>query len=144
MGTRREITKQYARDDEEESKKVIGVIPDELVAVTGRSRANARRALSTARKRTGPAKAVPCRPRPRPRTYGYNTLKVQTETYSVGEGAATEGLPTTIDRLLKLLSVALFDEGAVMSGDVGVNPGYSLFSVIADWAGPLGSPHLSA
>ncbi len=47
MGTRREITKQYARDYGKESKNGKGVILDELVAVTGWSRANARRALST-------------------------------------------------------------------------------------------------
>lgn len=52
----------------------MGSILDELVAVIGRSRANARRALSTARKRRGPAKAVARKPRGR--TYGYDTLRV--------------------------------------------------------------------
>ncbi len=79
MGTRREITKQYARDYGKESKNGKGVILDELVAVTGWSRANARRALSTARKRKGPAKAVVRKPRGR--TYGYGTLKVLIEVW---------------------------------------------------------------
>lgn len=63
MGTRREITKKYAPDYAKEAKKAKGVILDELVAVTGWSRAKPRRALSTARKRKGPVKAVVRKPR---------------------------------------------------------------------------------
>ncbi len=74
MATRREITKKYATDYAKSSKNAKGLILDELVAVTGWSRANARRALSTARKRKGPAKSVVRKPRGR--TYGYDTLKV--------------------------------------------------------------------
>ena len=74
MATRREITKKYATDYAKSSKSVKGLILDELVAVTGWSRANARRALSTARKRKGPAKSVVRKPRGR--TYGYDTLKI--------------------------------------------------------------------
>lgn len=74
MGTRREITKKYAHDYAKGTKKAKGVILDDLVAVTGWSRANARRALSTARKRKGPAKAGARKPRGR--AYGYDTLKV--------------------------------------------------------------------
>jgi len=74
MATRREITKKYATDYAKSSKKAKGLILDELVAVTGWSRANARRALSTARKRKGPAKSVTRQPRGR--TYGYDTRKV--------------------------------------------------------------------
>lgn len=51
MATRREITKKYASDYGKSSKNAKGLVLDELVAVTGWSRANARRALSTARKR---------------------------------------------------------------------------------------------
>lgn len=74
MATRREITKKYASDYAKSSKNAKGLILDDLVAVTGWSRANARRALSTARKRRGPAKAVVRKPRGR--TYGYDTLKI--------------------------------------------------------------------
>lgn len=74
MATRREITKKYAADYAKSSKTAKGLILDELVAVTGWSRANARRALSTARKRKGPARSVVRKPRGR--TYGYDTLKV--------------------------------------------------------------------
>ncbi|MET3812122.1 transposase family protein [Arthrobacter sp. UYEF3] len=72
MATRREITRKCAPDYAKASKKAKGLILDELVAVTGWSRA--RRALSTARKRKGPAKSVVRKPRGR--TYGYDTLKV--------------------------------------------------------------------
>ncbi|MDI3208049.1 hypothetical protein QK290_05845 [Pseudarthrobacter sp. AL07] len=65
MAKRREITKKYATDYAKSSKSVKGLILDELVGVTGWSRANARRALSTARKRKGPAKSVVRKPRGR-------------------------------------------------------------------------------
>ncbi|MET3721784.1 hypothetical protein [Arthrobacter sp. UYEF21] len=74
MATRREITKKYATDYAKSSKNAKGLILDELVAVTGSSRADARRALSMARKRRGPAKSVVLKPRGR--TYGYETVKV--------------------------------------------------------------------
>jgi hypothetical protein len=74
LGTRRDITKKYATDYAKSSKTAKGLILDELVAVTGWSRANARRALSTARKRKGPARAVARKPRGR--SYGYDVLKV--------------------------------------------------------------------
>ena len=61
MATRREITKKYAADYAKSSKNAKGLVLDELVAVTGWSRANARRALSTAW-RKGPAKAVVRKP----------------------------------------------------------------------------------
>jgi hypothetical protein len=63
MATRREITKKYASDYAKSSKPAKGLILDDLVAVTCWSRANARRALSTARKRNGPAKLVVRKPR---------------------------------------------------------------------------------
>src|SRR5680860_840279 len=82
MATRREITKKYAADYAKSSKTAKGLILDELVAVTGWSRANARRALSTARKRKGPAK--PVTRKPRGRTYGYDTLKVLISVWLAG------------------------------------------------------------
>lgn len=65
MATRREITKKYAADYAKASKSAKGLTLDELVAVTGWPRANARRALATARKRKGPAKPVTRKPRGR-------------------------------------------------------------------------------
>ena len=84
MATRHEITKKYAREYGRASKKDKGRVLDELVAVTGWSRANARRAIVAAAKRKGPARAV--RRRPRTRTYGYDTLKALIEVWTlIGE-----------------------------------------------------------
>ena len=57
---------------------------DELVGVTGWSRANARRAITAAGKRKGPARAAVRKPRAP--TYGYDTLKVLIEVWTlIGE-----------------------------------------------------------
>jgi len=72
MSARREITKKHAAEYARASKKARGVMLDQLVATTGWSRANARRALSAAGKRKGSARAVAGTPRGR--TYGYDTL----------------------------------------------------------------------
>ena len=58
MSARREITKKHATEYGKASKKAKGVMLDQLVATTGWSRANTRRALTAAGKRKGPAKAV--------------------------------------------------------------------------------------
>jgi len=84
MATRLEITKKYAREYGRASKKDKGRVLDELVAVTGWSRANARRAITAAAKRKGTARSV--RRKPRARTYGYDTLKVLIEVWTlIGE-----------------------------------------------------------
>ncbi|WP_211878325.1 hypothetical protein [Pseudarthrobacter albicanus] len=74
---------------------------DELVAVTGWSRANARRAQSTARKRKGPAKAVVRKPRGR--TYGYDTLKVLIEVWRFAGMPSGKYLAATMDLWLPKL-----------------------------------------
>src|SRR5664280_286419 len=81
MATRHEITKKYAREYARASKKDKGRMLDELVAVTGWSRANARRAITSASKRKGPARAVTRKPRAR--VYGYDTLKVLIEVWTL-------------------------------------------------------------
>jgi hypothetical protein len=74
MSARREITKKHATEYGEASKKARGVMLDQLVATTGWSRANAKRALTAAGKGTGSAKAV--KGAPRRATYGYDTVKL--------------------------------------------------------------------
>jgi len=49
MSARREITKKHATEYGKASKKAKGVMLDQLVATTGWSRANARRALTAAK-----------------------------------------------------------------------------------------------
>lgn len=101
MATRREITKKYATDYAKSSKTGKGLILDELVAVTGWSRANARRALSTARQRRGPAKAVVRKPRGR--TYGYDTLKVLISVWRLAGMPSGKYLAATMDLWLPKL-----------------------------------------
>ena len=101
MATRREITKKYAADYAKASKNAKGLVLDELVAVTGWSRANARRALSTARNRKGPAKAVVRKPRGR--TYGYDTLKVLIGVWRLAGMPSGKYLAATMDLWLPKL-----------------------------------------
>jgi len=101
MATRREITKKYAADYTKSSKTAKGLILDELVAVTGWSRANARRALSTARKRKGPAK--PVTRKPRGRTYGYDTLKVLISVWRLAGMPSGKYLAATMELWLPKL-----------------------------------------
>lgn len=84
MSTRHEITKKYARSYAAAAKKDKGRMLDELVGVTGWSRANARRAIVAAGKRRGAARTVVRKPRAP--TYGYDTLKVLIEVWTlIGE-----------------------------------------------------------
>lgn len=101
MTTRREITKKCAADYAKSSKTAKGLILDELVAVTGWSRANARRALSTARKRKGPVKSVTRKPRGR--TYGYDTLKVLISVWRLAGMPSGKYLAATMDLWLPKL-----------------------------------------
>ncbi len=63
MATRKEITKKYAREYVSATRKEKGRLLDELVGVTGWSRANARRSIAVAAKRKGSARAVVRKPR---------------------------------------------------------------------------------
>jgi len=101
MATRREITKKYAAEYAKSSKNAKGLILDELIAITGWSRANARRALSTARKRKGPAKSVTRKPRGR--TYGYDTLKVLISVWRLAGMPSGKYLAATMDLWLPKL-----------------------------------------
>ncbi|MBA3432153.1 MAG: transposase family protein [Actinobacteria bacterium] len=84
MAARKEITKKYAGRYASAAKKDKGRMLDELVGVTGWSRANARRAISAAGKRKGSARAAVRKPRAP--TYGYDTLKVLIHVWTlIGE-----------------------------------------------------------
>lgn len=94
MGARREITKKHAAEYAKASKKTKGVMLDQLVATTGWSRANARRALTAAGKRKGPAKAV--KRSPRSRTYGYDTLKLLIQVWNLAGRPSGKYLAATM------------------------------------------------
>ncbi len=94
MSTRREITKKHGAEYGRASKKNKGVMLDQLVATTGWSRANTRRALTTAGKRKGPAR--PRKFTPRPRTYGYDTLKLLIQVWSLAGRPSGKYLAATM------------------------------------------------
>lgn len=94
MSARREITKKHAAEYARASKKAKGVMLDQLVATTGWSRANARRALTAAAKRKGPAKAV--KRTPRSRTYGYDTLRLLIQVWNLAGRPSGKYLAATM------------------------------------------------
>jgi len=81
MSARRETAKRLAGEYGKASKKAKGVMLDQLVATTGWSRANARRALTAAKARKGPARVVTRTPRPP--TYGYETVKLLIQVWNL-------------------------------------------------------------
>lgn len=74
LSARKEITKKEAFEYIKASKKAKGVILDRIQAGIGCSRINARRQITNALKRRGPASAVAFKPRSR--IYGYDTVKI--------------------------------------------------------------------
>jgi hypothetical protein len=94
MSARREITKKHAAEYVRAGKKAKGVMLDQLVATTGWSRANARRALTAARSRKGPARAV--KRTPRSPTYGYDTLKLLIQVWSLAGRPSGKYLAATM------------------------------------------------
>ncbi len=78
MATRAEITTKYAKEYKKASKKTKGAVLDEVVAVTGWSRDNARRRLTQAAKHPpGPGREIANRDRkPRARKYSYDAAKI--------------------------------------------------------------------
>ena len=94
ISARREITKKHATEYGKASKKAKGVMLDQLVATTGWSRANARRALTAAKARKGPARAVTRTPR-RP-TYGYDTVKLLIQVWNLAGQPSGKYLAATM------------------------------------------------
>ncbi len=111
MAARKEITKKYARAYASAAKKDKGRMLDELVGVTGWSRANARRAIATASKRKGPARAAVRKPRAP--TYGYDTLKVLIEVWTlIGEPCGKYLAPIMAPTLVQLEAFGELDKVA--------------------------------
>lgn len=100
MATRVEITARYARAYAKASKKERGGLLDEVVAVTGWSRDNARRRLARAAK-----------PRPRGvrtrkargRKYSYDATKVLQRVWALSGGACGKYLAVAMPTLLDAL-----------------------------------------
>jgi hypothetical protein len=94
MSASREFRKKHAAEYGNASKNVEGVMLDQVVATTGWSRANARRAMTAAGKRKGPARAV--KHTPRPRTYGYDTLKLLIQVWNLAGQPSGKYLAATM------------------------------------------------
>lgn len=88
MTSRAEITTKYAKAFVKASKKNKGQILDQVVEVTGWSRDNARRRLTSAAKRPpGSGRSVAKRARkPRSPKYSYDTLKVLQRVWAASGG----------------------------------------------------------
>lgn len=88
MVSRAEITTKYARAYVKAGKKDRGLILDQVMAVTGWSRDNARRRLTEAAKRPpGTGRSVAARPRkPRTPKYSYDALKVLRRVWAASGG----------------------------------------------------------
>jgi hypothetical protein len=114
MATRRDLTKAYAREYQRAGKKEKGVMLDELVASTGWSRVNARRAIRVAARRIGrvdqQARA------PRARKYSYDALKVLQEVWTLAGEPCGKYLVAVMDDTLERL--IRFDELAAVSDRV--------------------------
>ena len=88
MQARAEITGKYARVSTRASKKDKGWILDEVCAVTGWSRDNARRRLVAAAKRP-PGRRKSAERRARARRYSYDALKVLQRVWAASGGVVT-------------------------------------------------------
>ncbi len=105
MASRADITSKYAKAYRAASKKDRGRLLDEVVAVTGWSRDNARRRLSAAAKTkpgSGRQVAVVTRRR-RPNRYSYDALKVLQRVWVVSGGQCGKYLAASMPLLLDSL-----------------------------------------
>ena len=110
MQARAEITGKYARVYTRASKKDKGRILDEVCAVTGWSRDNARRRLVAAAKRP-PGRRKSAERRARARRYSYDALKVLQRVWPASGGQCGKYLKESMPLLLDLLE-ASFSAGA--------------------------------
>lgn len=101
MRSRAEITAKYARAYAKSSKKERGRLLDEVVAVTGWSRDNARRRLAQAAK-PRPRAMKPAR-KPRGRKYSYDATKVLQRVWALSGGECGKYLAASMSLLLDAL-----------------------------------------
>ena len=87
MQARAEITRKYAAGYRAASKKKRGQLLDEVVAVTGWSRDNARRQLARVLK----PRLVGTERKPRERKYSYDTVRVLQQVWAFSGGSCGGG-----------------------------------------------------
>lgn len=101
MAARAEITRKFAREYAQASKKDRGVLLDQVVVITGWSRDNARRRLSTAA-RPGPRSATRSR-KPRARKFSHDATKVLQRVWAFSGGQCGKYLAVVMESLLDSL-----------------------------------------
>lgn len=99
MSARAEITAKYARAFRSASKQDKGRLLDEVVAVTGWSRDNARRRLREAAK----PRAVTPKPRQRARKYSYDALRTLQRVWAISGGECGKYLAVAMPSLVGAL-----------------------------------------
>jgi hypothetical protein len=121
MPSRAEVTARFARAYVKALKKDKGLILDQVVAVTGWSRDNARRRLAAAAKRSpGRGRAVAARPRkPRALKYSYDALKVLQRVWAASGGQCGKYLKASMALQLD----ALERHGELVYGRDRYSPG---------------------
>lgn len=101
MAARAEITAKYARAYAKASKKDKGRLLDEVIAVTGWSRDNARRRLAKA---AAPRPRASSKPRkPRTRKYSYDATKVLQRVWAFSGGMSGKYLAVAMPHLVDAL-----------------------------------------
>ncbi|MGZ1492641.1 hypothetical protein [Brevibacterium sediminis] len=118
MATRAEITTKYAREYAKAAKKTKGVVLDEVVAVTGWTRDNARRRLTQAATHPpGPCRQVAKQDRkPRARKYSYDALKVLQHVWAISGGQCGKYLAVTMRILLEAHNEVAFGQDRYTKG----------------------------
>ncbi len=121
MQARAEITSKYARAYVKAAKKDRSRLLDEVVAVTGWSRDNARRRLTAAAKtRPGVGRTVAVRARkPRAPKYSYDAIKVLQRVWAASGGQCGKYLKVAMPDLL----AALERHGELVDGADRYDPG---------------------
>ena len=108
MASRAEVTTKFAREYARAAKKDKGRVLDQVVAVTGWSRDNARRRLKAAAKRPpgrGRQVAKPARKQRSPK-YSYDAIKVLQTVWAASGGQCGKYLAASMSLLLDLLERA--------------------------------------
>ena len=104
MKSRAEITSKYAKAYRKARKKDKGTMLDEVVAVTGWSRDNARRRLAAAVRPPGSGRQVAKRPRkPRAGKFSYDAVKVLQRVWAASGGQCGKYLAVSMRTQLDAL-----------------------------------------
>ena len=108
MASRAEVTTKFAKQYAHASKKDKGALLDQVVAVTGWSRDNARRRLTAAAKQPpGRGRSVATRPsRPRRPKFSYDALKVLQRVWAASGSQCGKYLVVGMPLLLDLMENA--------------------------------------